>query len=488
MQNLRLLRAALARRWPLILIVFVVITAAATAGVYLRKPVFESQAAVLVNVERFGVSVSRADMRQDVAVLQAVEAVTSQAEVLRSNDLIERTLDSLDPDIFKGAPPRNPVIAFIVAQIDSVKRAVTELLRELRLLPPFNERYALVKEIESNLKISTVRQAQVIRLEFSASNPVTAQLVLQRMLEIYVRRAAEHTLGAEGAGPLTLQADSVRGDLEAVEQELFDLRARYSIVDFAAEKASLSERIGRLTSLLEDSTVDSRPQAPTRNPGASQAASNIVEASARDIASNSAGAQLAQLRSQISGLRVSRVALLADLSSEHPRVRSLDQQIASLEALLQQEVNALKSTVAGYRARLSALLAVEPQLLRLERKVTSLSESYDVYRKTSEDRRLMREQEARLQIQIIDPPSLAYVPRGPVPIALVAAGALLGLVSGLGLALLLSYLRDEAEPLTMIEAARLPDAPEPMRIAAPAKPVDPSDPGGPPGPGMAGAG
>ena len=44
----------------------------------------------------------------------------------------------------------------------------------------------------------------------------------------------------------------------------------------------------------------------------------------------------------------------------------------------------------------------------------------------------MREQEAREQIEVIDPPSIPYMPRGPLPIVLVLAGA--GLAVRVGLA------------------------------------------------------
>lgn len=480
MQNLRILSAALANRWRLIAIVFVLVTTAVTAGVYLRTPVFESQAAVLLNVERFGVSVSRADVRQDVAVLQAVEAVTSQAEVLRSKDLIERTLDTLDPNVFKGAPPRNPIVAAIVSAIDSAKNHVSEILRELRLLPPSNERYAMVKEIEDNLKVSTVRQAQVIRIVFSASNPDTARLVLQRMLDLYVKRAADNTLESEGGGALTNQANAVGEKLDAAEQELFVLRARYNIADFAAEKATLSERINRLTTVIESGTAAPQSSVSAASTKAAPAdGRSVVEVSANDAASSAVGAQVVQLRSQLSELRVSRVALLSNLSSEHPRLHSIDQQIASVEALLRQEVSAMKDTIASYRARLNILISVEPQLLRLQRKAASFSESYDVYRKTAEDRRLMREQEARLQIQIIDPPSLAYMPRGPVPAVLVAAGALFGLLSGFGLAILLTYLRGPVERIALIESAVPIEPPEPMEPTRPVEPTQPTRLSGP---------
>ncbi len=462
MQQLILLRTALKERWRVVLVVFLVVTTAATAGVYLRKPVFESRAAVLVNVERLGVSVSRADVRQDVAVLQAVEAVTSQAEVLRSNDLIERTLDKLDPAIFQSAPPRNPVLAMIVSTVQTVREFFVELLRDARLLPPRNPRYELVKQVSDNLSVATVRQAQVIRIGFSAQNPETARVVLQSMLDLYVERAASNTVEAEGPGMLLRQADTVRGELDVAERELFDLRARHGISDLAGEKSDLLERINRLTTVIEG-VGEAAPAAagvavavqPRRAPGTER---SLIDVPDNEAINSAVGSQLVQLRAQLNSLRVSRAGLAAELSSEHPRLLSLDQQIASTEQLLRRELTALKQTIAGYRTRLNTLTAVEPELQRLQRNASMLSESYDVYRKAAEDRRLMREQEARLQIQIIDPPSTPYVPRGPVPALLVAAGAVLGLLAGVAMAVLLAFLRSAGAAPPAREAAVAPAA------------------------------
>lgn len=456
MPTLLLLRNAVVERWRLVIVVFLVVTAGATVGALLRKPVFESRAAVLVNVERLGVSVSRADVRQDVAVLQAVEAVTSQAEVLRSNELIERVLDKIDPALFRGRPPRNPIIAWAVSVMNTVSETVTDLLRDMMLLPPRNERHERVRQIEGNLSVSPVRQAQVIRLGFKAHSADAARTVLQELLELYVARAADNTLESEGSGMLQRQANIVRRELEDAERELFELRSRYDIADMASEKSGLIERINRLTTVVEgvtDSVTTSTGGSVgtgTARPGLVER--NVIELPGSEATSSAVGAQVVQLRSQLNALRVSRAGLLANLATDHPRLRSIDQQIASVDALLRQEVASLTDTISGYRTRLQTLIAIEPQLQRLNRNVAILSDSYDVYRKAAEDRRLMREQEARVQIQIIDPPSLPYAPAGPVPLVLVAGGAVLGLIAGAGLAVLISFLRMRLRPLAPVDA------------------------------------
>ncbi|WP_163980809.1 hypothetical protein, partial [Raoultella ornithinolytica] len=76
--------AALRRRPFLAFLVFAGFFGAAMAGIYLKKPAYESVGKLLVNFEGRGVSLSRADVQYNSTQLQAVEAVTSQSEILRS--------------------------------------------------------------------------------------------------------------------------------------------------------------------------------------------------------------------------------------------------------------------------------------------------------------------------------------------------------------------------------------------------------------------
>src|SRR6266446_3651137 len=148
-----LLREAVATRWRAIIVVFLLTTVAATVAVYIRLPSYESSAAVLINVERFNVSSSRADMRQDVAVLTTVEAVTSQAEVLRSRDLVERLVDRLDAKVFDRPPSPYALVRLVSRVVDRVGDEVGDALRAVRLLPPRNPRFNLIRRIEGGLDI-----------------------------------------------------------------------------------------------------------------------------------------------------------------------------------------------------------------------------------------------------------------------------------------------------------------------------------------------
>jgi uncharacterized protein involved in exopolysaccharide biosynthesis len=146
-----------------------------------------------------------------------------------------------------------------------------------------------------------------------------------------------------------------------------------------------------------------------------------------------------QLRAQLNRLRLERAGLLDTYTPGRANVGPLDTRIENLRLQLDEEISKIRDTVAGYRVRLATLLEVEPQITQLSRNVSILSDTYEVYRKEADDRRMMRTQDALEQLKIIDPPSIPYAPRGPLPVVLVLAGFGVGIVLSVGIALLMNF-------------------------------------------------
>lgn len=438
------------RRWRLILLATLLVSLAVTASVYLRRPTFESRAGLVINIERFNISTSRADARQNMAVLTTAEAVTSQSEAIRSRDLIEEVVRELDPAVFTGPPPSNPFSRFIADVKSSVGTAVSDMMRAAHLLPPRNEFYEHVQAVERGLDISTVRQAQVIRLSYQADSAAAAKTILEKIIEVYVRRTAGRRLDSEEYAGLSREANRFRSELDGAEQELAGLRTRYGIADLGTEKQIVSDRLNRLMAAIESgplpvdktavekrASLDARPLVDAPSGG--------DETGSRPAGGSSTG-QIGPLRAQLNALVVERASLDTVFSAGHPKLVSLDRQIAKIEELLTQQTAAVTDAIALNRQRLQELLAIEPQFMRLSRNVRILSDTYEIYRKAATDRQIMGDQEARVQLQTIDSPTFPYRPNGPSRVVLVAAGPGVGLVVGIALALLASFLEGGLRP------------------------------------------
>ena len=442
----KLFLKAVTRRWRLILLVTLLVSVAVTASVYLRRPTYESRAGLVINIERFNVSTSRADARQNMAVLTTVEAVTSQSEAIRSRDLIEEVVRDLDPSVFDGPPPSHPVSRFIVELKSSVGTFVSDMIRAAHLLPARNEFYEHVQIVERGLDISTVRQAQVIRLSYQADSAATAKTVLGKIIEVYARRTAGRGVDSKEYAGLSREANRFRSELDVAEQELAGLRTRYGIADLATEKQTVSDRLNRLTAAIESRPLPADTGAVEKR--ASRDVRPLVDApSAGDETNRPTGGsstgQIGQLRAQLNALVVERASLDTMFAAGHPKVVSLDRQIGKVEELLKQQTAAVTDAIEANRGRLKELLGIEPQFMRLSRNVRILSDTYEIYRKAASDRQIMGEQEARVQLQTIDPPTLPYRPNGASRAVVVAAGPGIGLAVGIALALLASFLEGD---------------------------------------------
>jgi uncharacterized protein involved in exopolysaccharide biosynthesis len=219
----------------------------------------------------------------------------------------------------------------------------------------------------------------------------------------------------------------------------------------------LAERIGRLMNVLEDASdtrVSSAASEARLGERAAVSATNAAQRSVLDVqdepaSGGVASAQVVQLRAQLNRLRLERAGLLDTYAPGRANVGPLDTRIENLRLQLDEEISKIRDTVAGYRARLATLLEVEPQITQLSRNVSILSDTYEVYRKEADDRRIMRTQDALEQLKIIDPPSIPYAPRGPLPVLLVLAGFGAGIVLSVGVALLMNFF----ERLTMRRTA-----------------------------------
>lgn len=433
MLTLRLLTRAMRDHWRLILLVTLLAGAAATIGDFVRKPSYESEAALLVNVERFNVSASRADDRQNMAALTATEAVTSEAESLRSRVLLERLADQLDPSVLESPPPKNPILRRISDASKSAITATLRVLRALQLIPPQNPRYDFIDRIASKLDVSTVRQAQVIRLSFRAGTPEGARLVLDKLIDVYRKRSAAQQLQRKETENFAEEASRLRDQLEQAEVELSELRARYGVSDIAAERNLIANRLNRLSMLIE-TDANGNPEAST---AVEDSVTGDASATVADASNQSAAPQIAQLHSRLNALRIERAGEAAMYSSQDARVHALDDQIAVTEDLLRNETTALVHTEQRYRTRLDQLLDIEPRFSRLLRNISILSDSYDVYRKAAEDHEILHQQAAQVQIEVLDPPSIPYERRGPRRIVIILAGLGIGLLVGIGLAVLL---------------------------------------------------
>lgn len=390
----------LRQRRRLYTIFFVVLLIGGMAAVYLKRPSYESTAKLLVNMEGLGVSLSKSETPASGPQVQAVEAVTSQIELLTSSDLIAEVVDRIGPERFSDPMPRNPMVRFAVQALGATSRGLAHALSSLGLIQEISERDALIEMLGNSLRVFPVRQSQVIVVSQRWRNPAIPPLVLKTLLELFAEKSEKINATRSEYALFSDQVKQAADALNNAEAEAREFERKHNTADLAREKQMLLDRIDRLSSVMSgtgSSTV------PATNPVANSDKLNDAGVSE----------QLTQLRSRLYALNEERAKLSATFTPAHRVVKELERQIAETKAALAAENAALTRTIEASRTRLAVLLDAEQGNNRIQRNIEIATEAYQTYRKVAKDRQNMLAHEMIVHIQVIDPPTLPFRAIGP---------------------------------------------------------------------------
>ena len=419
LQPMQMLRDAMCSVWRhrrLATVIFTMITLGAIVGAYAQSPKYESSARLLIKLDRKNLS-SVADVRYQVAQVMAEEAIASQAEILRANELVAGVVQTVGVDVLKKSPSKNPVLRFVSARVAEITGGLKSGLAALGLaesLPPEAE---TVKQIQKDLRVYPVRKTHVIEVTFRAKKREAPPLVLSALIDQYMKKVASLNLASQQYMYYQRQTEQQREILAEAETHLAKFKVKHGVVDLATERQMLQREIEDLR-LVFNATYGGLPSA-----------NNV-----RGITTGSN--EPPQLTTRLNELYLERAKRAITYQPDHPRVEEINSQIAKAETLLNQQSQRIGSLIERYKTRLNTLGTIEPELKQLQRQTKLSEDTYEIYRKAASDRRLAEEQEGRVTIQVIDAPSYPREPLSPSRLTILIAGIGLALVLALAASIL----------------------------------------------------
>ncbi|OUL37704.1 chain-length determining protein [Nostoc sp. T09] len=433
----------LKRRWPVTTVVIGSVFGLTALVTFLQKPVYESQAKLLFN-KQSGVS-SLSGLSSQVGELSGLtnlsNPVDTEAEVIRSNPIVQKTITSLNLKDKSG-------------KLVSIERFLKVL------------------------KLKTIRGTDVMQLSYRSTNPQEAASVINSLMNYYLESNVR-TNSAEARSArefLNRQLPEVEKRVLKAEMALRRFKEKNRVVALDIEAKAGVEG---LKDLLEEITTAQAElaDANTRTRALqSQMALNTQQAVELSTLSQSPGIQqvLTDYQKTEDELAVARTRF----SDEHPTVINLDKKAAALrsqlegrvsqtignsefvpeqnlqigklkqnltEELVKSEVNRLAITnrLAELRQvyivnqrRLDILPRLEQQQLQLQRQLQVARLTYEQLSKQLQEVEVIENQNIG-NARVI---SEALVPERPVspviPLNL-ALGGFLGILLGVGTGLLL---------------------------------------------------
>jgi uncharacterized protein involved in exopolysaccharide biosynthesis len=457
--------AILRRRQTQILVTFLVVVALVVVVTLVMPKQYETRMKVLVKNERVDTIVSAdpngaSGYRSEVSEAQ----INSEIELLTGNNLLRQVVIKSGLARRQGMP--DPSIA--------VEKAV--------------------KRLQSNLKVSPVRKADIIQVEYADINPSRAVAVLATLAELYLD---EHLKvhGTPGSYKFFKgEAERYQRGLQNAESQLAAFRRRENIVMLAQQKDVMLQKAAASESSLLQAEASigeyTRKTADTRRQlGAAQ---NRVLTQSRTVSNQYS---VERLQTMLAELQNRRTQLLAKFRPEDRLVQEAGQEIADTQAALAQAKNltgleqttdvnplhqALEIDLAKQQTELAGLQSLRAELARqtavyrrqmmtlandtaadddLVRTQKEAEDNYLLYAKKTEEARIAEslDQQKIANVAIAETPVEPHLPSKPNVLLNLALGVFLAGFLSLGIAFAAEYFRDTLEqPRELEELTGLP--------------------------------
>ena len=298
-----------ARRWLMLAVFAALLVLGAAAVATQLKPTYKASSSLLVRLGQSYVYEPKVGDAGRGAAPSNDEVIQSEMEILGSSELKVRVIRDI------GIERLSPALAAKAAQARTPadRRAVEG---------------DAVRMLEGGLKLAAAPDTQVIRLTFTHRDARTAALVLNTLVDEYLRYRQE-VLTARDLGPLEGQRKRFADELLRVDGAMTAFLTANGIGDFDAEKASLAQLYGQLlgdgaSARASLSEAEGRLGATSALAARSPAEIGLY----RDM-DHAPGDQLAKLRVELNDL-------LARYRPTSAPVRDKQAQVAAAEALVGQ--------------------------------------------------------------------------------------------------------------------------------------------------------
>lgn len=451
-------RILVKRRW-VVLSVLMIIVVATFLSTILMVPVYRSTATIQVEHESARI-LNYEDFTANQGGTAGMQAFyTTQLEILSSRALAESVVRSQqveDHPELTGEIRQRSVIGELRALPGTVMNAFGDR-SEASGIEGLNEAEqreraiaAAARRLMSRMTIEPVRNSQLIRISVEAFDPAFAAQLANAVVEEYTRSTMQRRFDAGSQARLFLeeQLAEMRIALERSDQALLDFAQRSQVAD-------LDQRIGMANSSLEDlNTRLNEIETVLVRLGSFK--SMIEDGQSEDINLVNDNEQIRQLRQQRAELATEYASLSQRFKEDYPTLVELRQQMEQISnQIAEQRQLAIRNILSNYSSLSAESESLEGAIQDREAGILALNQQavqYNILKREFETSRelydglLQRMKEVGVaagvqenNIAVIDDAIAAGAPFSPNLSRNLALALVLGLMGGVGLALVLEF-------------------------------------------------
>lgn len=492
------------RHWRVIIGVTLAAGIGLIAALPFLTPQYEISAALLFKLGREKAGPALTGAPVVAAPILRTEDITTEAEIITSQALLENLVKFFGTDFFLKRPPPQTLWQHIKAVARSAVHAVRNALTEIMIFVGLEKRLSdyerVVAALQGSLQAEAVKRADVVDVKLLLADPRAGVEVMNKLIELYL---AEHVRAFRTPGAtrfLEQRAGELRSELADLAAERRDFSDKNGLWELDAQRKSLllqqsalqqslartlEDKARTAAEIAHDSAMLARTQAETRVSRVEES-NPIVQA---------LQLRIVEQRAQLDKLRLVYGADSRRVQDETTALHELQKQLAQqAQSITQRETFELRAGIRDSqraqverRSRLAGLQAQEQrqreqqhhlveQLDRLEmlgaqsrrmsREFELAEQSYQLVARRLEESRISDALDAAeiSNVAVIGHPTASISPVRPRAKLLLAAALLAGLLGSFGFFVLRDALRptlhtrDKAEQILGAPAlARVPE-------------------------------
>jgi len=348
------LRILLRRKW-LVILTLISLLGAATGFSLIATPVYEAATTIMIEKEGgledhvFNISTF---MKKEVAI-------RTQVEILKSRTLAEGVIDAILSSAYKEA-------------FENV------MTGKNRVLPTKNQ---ITKSLQSNLKVTPIRDTDIIEVKVAAKDPQLAALLANTVADQYHRQSLQLSRGeiTEVRQFLQEQLKIVQDSLLLAEEDLKDYMQEEEVSALPEETVELVKQLATFESLFNEAKIEleaNQKRLDHTKKQLSQRKSQLLE----EITQTTTP-MIAKLREEITELEAMRAEYVAQgVEESHPKMQQILTRIKETKSKLIEETSQLVSRELTLRDPLSYSQELVGKILAMEIEIRSLSAKADALR------------------------------------------------------------------------------------------------------------
>ena len=455
-------KACRGRRW---LIVALTVGIAGTAAVWsvMQQPVYQAKATVVVEQE--GPSALERDIYHPTDV--APEYFQTQFELMKSRLVLQRTAQILHlTDRPEYNPQPSPVNLRIIGMMPAAVREFWAPEKGKETSPEEREEQML-EQFGKTIEIMPIRGARLAHIIADSTDPKFAAQAANTLASVYIERTQELNSQSKGKAAewFTNHLDGLRKKAEGAQQTLYLFRVKHGLVagqqrqavtahthsELEAElvraemrKAEAQSRFQQIQSVLRNRTNSGTIDLSNLDASTDVLNSLLIQnLRAQEIKTSG---QVAELSDKYGPLHPKLARAKAELQDLRERIRQEIQKIVDsmkhdYESALARE-RAIKEAVNSHTQEKIKLEQSEVQYGILEGEAQSAQHLYDVFLKQTKEADLSAGLRSA-NVYLADPAVPSSRPVKPRTVLNTLLGLLVGLMTGVGLALFL-HTRDRS--------------------------------------------